>query len=352
KIHIDQYTGFTVEYKNWYKVVTNLINNEKYALVCCNQTLNDTSGYHAVVNTPLSSVSVTELSALPFFELLSLSDKVKAAQPSANVTSPCYGNITDGPQPGTSIEVVFSKVTASSSAGSSYIGFSSGDTIEINRYVVGMDLTNKNNETTVFSNINDFQSAVSSVDYIIDDTPLADFKGQNSFSAWLSAANYSLASSNNFIAGKNVYRTDGLINSNGYSDWPIRQSARADLVISDVIHMVYNTYEPDYSMTWLRAFAQLANSRMVSNATYPSCTDPLARLNTNQCSLSPFDPNRNSTNTTTESSQKESLSQGGKAGVAVGVIVGVAAASILGFFTWKKCSKAGTERTFYKMDDM
>jgi hypothetical protein len=80
-----------------------------------------------------------------------------------------------------------------------------------------MDLANQNNQTTIFSNINDFKSAIANVDYIIDDTPLVDFNGQNSFSAWLSAANYSLAASTPFISGKNVYRTDGLINSNGYS---------------------------------------------------------------------------------------------------------------------------------------
>jgi hypothetical protein len=116
--------------------------------------------------------------------------------------------------------------------------------------------------------------------------------------------------------------------------------------------MVYNTYEPDYSMTWLRAFAQLAKSRAVSNSTYPSCTDPLARLNMNQCSLTPFDPNGNSTDTSSEDKQEKNLSEGGKAGVAVGVIVGLSAACIIGFFTWKKCSKGGSERTFYKMDDM
>lgn len=57
-----------------------------------------------------------------------MSDRVKAAQPSTNVTSPCYDGITDSPQPGTSIQAIFTKATASNSAGVSYIGFSSDDT--------------------------------------------------------------------------------------------------------------------------------------------------------------------------------------------------------------------------------
>lgn len=39
---------------------------------------------------------------------MSLSDKVKSAQPSSNVTSPCYDGITDGPNTTTTtIDAVF-----------------------------------------------------------------------------------------------------------------------------------------------------------------------------------------------------------------------------------------------------
>lgn len=68
---IDSSNGFSVEYFDTYKVVYNLIKNEKYALVCCNNSLaNFTIGYHAAVNTPLNNVGVdNELDSLPFFEV-------------------------------------------------------------------------------------------------------------------------------------------------------------------------------------------------------------------------------------------------------------------------------------------
>lgn len=68
---IDSNNGFSVEYHETYKVLTNLITNEKYALVCCNNSLtNFTTGYHAALNTPLNTVGIaTELDSLPFFEV-------------------------------------------------------------------------------------------------------------------------------------------------------------------------------------------------------------------------------------------------------------------------------------------
>lgn len=104
--------GFTVEYFDNYKVVENLITNQKYALVCCNQSLANftSSGYHAVVNTPLTNVGIdTELDSLPFFELLNLSTVVKSASPSANITSPCFAGISDGPNSTTTtvIDAIF-----------------------------------------------------------------------------------------------------------------------------------------------------------------------------------------------------------------------------------------------------
>ncbi|KAI7903022.1 uncharacterized protein BX663DRAFT_551878 [Cokeromyces recurvatus] len=98
KVTIDENHGygFSVKYFDNYKVVENLITNEKYALVCCNQSLSNFtfSGYHAVVNTPLNYIGVeNELEVLPFFELLGISDKVKLINPSANITSPCFNGI-------------------------------------------------------------------------------------------------------------------------------------------------------------------------------------------------------------------------------------------------------------------
>lgn len=104
--------GFTVQYFDNYKVVENLITNQRYALVCCNQSLANFSstGYHAVVNTPLNSVGVdNELESLSYFELLNLSSVVKSAAPSANITSPCFTGVSDGPNTTTTtvIDAIF-----------------------------------------------------------------------------------------------------------------------------------------------------------------------------------------------------------------------------------------------------
>lgn len=72
KVASDSTNDYSVEYFDTYKVLTNLITNEKYALVCNrNGTSADlTSGFHAVVDTPLTAVGVdTELDVLPFFEV-------------------------------------------------------------------------------------------------------------------------------------------------------------------------------------------------------------------------------------------------------------------------------------------
>lgn len=123
--------GFTVQYFDNYKVVENLITNEKYALVCCNQSLANFSsaGYHAVVNTPLTNVGVdTELNSLPFFELLALSTVVKSASPSANVTSPCFAGVSDGPNGTTVIEAIFTAqaINAGVDSKPQYISVSAG----------------------------------------------------------------------------------------------------------------------------------------------------------------------------------------------------------------------------------
>jgi hypothetical protein len=80
-----------------------------------------------------------------------------------------------------------------------------------------MKLIAANNQSNVYQNISDFQNAISNVDFIIDDTPAANFKQDFVFSDWLNASGLTLNSPDNFIAGKNVFRTDKLINANGYS---------------------------------------------------------------------------------------------------------------------------------------
>lgn len=101
--------------------------------MCCNQSLANftSSGYHAVVNTPLTNVGIdTELDSLPFFELLNLSTVIKSASPSANVTSPCFDGISDGPNSTTPtvIDAIFTAQANNAALGTKpqYISVSAG----------------------------------------------------------------------------------------------------------------------------------------------------------------------------------------------------------------------------------
>ncbi|KAI8096130.1 hypothetical protein BDF21DRAFT_329915, partial [Thamnidium elegans] len=364
---IDPSTGFSVEYFDTYKVLRNLITNQSYALVCCNSALDDfKTGYHAVVNTPLTNVGVeTELESLPFFELLELKDVIKSAKPRANVTSPCFPDIADGPTNSSMvIDAIFTGKAVNGVVGANpqYISISAGSNeltplqnLTVKKF---MNLSNKcmkliapNNQSTIFQNTTEFHSALSKADFVIDDTPAANFKKDFAYTDWLKAGAYKPNNAASFIALKNVFRTDLLINAGGYSDWPIRHSARADLAISDVIHMVYNTYEPSYNMNWLRTFAQMKRSGFVSSKTYPSCTNPVPRINTNICSMGPFEPNSTDINAANTATSNKGLSTGGKVGIAIGVIIGVAALVAFGVFKYKRRGKP-VEGTFVKMNDI
>ncbi|CAO3587871.1 unnamed protein product [Absidia cylindrospora] len=93
-------TLFSVEYKKWYKVVTNHAANQKYALVCCGQypTGNkdfELQQYDAVINIPVKTVGVNgAFNVLPFLDLLHLQDTVQVINGYEDVTSPCYANVT------------------------------------------------------------------------------------------------------------------------------------------------------------------------------------------------------------------------------------------------------------------
>lgn len=119
--------------------------------------------------------------------------------------------------------------------------------------------------------------------------------------------------------------------------------------------MVYSTYEPSYNMTWLRTFARLNDPTFVSNATYPSCSNPVASLDLDVCSIAPFSPNTpvstSPTPSTNPSIHKE-LSVGAKIGIVIGVCAGVAALAVVGVFIYKRRSVQQKEGTFVRMNDM
>lgn len=80
-----------------------------------------------------------------------------------------------------------------------------------------MKLIAPNNQSTVFQNTTEFHSALSKVDFVIDDTPAANFKNDFAYNDWLKAGGYQPNNAASFIALKNVFRTDLLINAGGYS---------------------------------------------------------------------------------------------------------------------------------------
>ncbi|KAI8068182.1 uncharacterized protein B0P05DRAFT_580682 [Gilbertella persicaria] len=313
--------GFTVDYFDTYKVLTNLMTNQRYALVCCNQSLsNFTSGYHAAVNTPLTSVSVDQaLDVLPFFELLNITDKVKAVNPIQNVTSPCYAGISDSPH--TTVDAVFS---LSPGVGLPYISMSFDHQALtplqvkqiMNSFFLGMTLIHSLNQSTTYQNLSLFHQAIEHVDVLIDNSDPANFKANFAYGDWLKAIGLTPNSNTfAFLIEQAVYRTDRLMNTDGFSDWPVRHAARADLVLSDMIHMVYNTYEPSMNRTWFRAFAQLEDTQFISNTTYPTCTNVIQRLDLDSCRYQPFQPNKTLDITPKKSTNpniSHGLSTGGK----------------------------------------
>ncbi|CEG66001.1 hypothetical protein RMATCC62417_02662 [Rhizopus microsporus] len=417
-IHLDSSNGFSVEYFDNYKIVHNLLNNEKYMLVCCGMALDNNAGYTGVFSTPIQNIAIdSALYTLPFFELLNLTNHVQAIVPVNNVTSPCYANLTATPQNSTNLVTFTAKSNSTSSigvsandpsltplqqmswivyvayffdmedyasqlysslkvnyechksnldlSGAKNIAWTSYDgstwTLKYDNYTntliedSGMKLVSASKQTKTFSDLTEFQKALNTTDFVIDESPKSAFKDL-SFDSWLTAANFSPSSEFSFISGKAVYRTDGLVNINGYSDYAIRHYARPDLAIFDIIHMVYPTYGRSYNLTWLLAFAQSGRPLYVSNATYPSCTNPGVRIYTIECVAARFDPRNNATSNVPKPSNNpfihHGLSTGGKVGVAIGVIAAIAAISVIGTFVYRKTKHTQKERTFYRMQDL
>ncbi|KAI9013425.1 hypothetical protein CLU79DRAFT_397327 [Phycomyces nitens] len=123
----DTSNGFVVEYHNWYKVVRNLVTNENYAVVCCNQKATTLKGFTAILNEPLQTVGVSDAqSVLSFIELLGLSDVVRSANSYKAITSPCYTNLTATPNTATgTVDAIFAtRPTSNQLTNTPYISFS------------------------------------------------------------------------------------------------------------------------------------------------------------------------------------------------------------------------------------
>lgn len=104
-------------------------------------------------------------------------------------------------------------------------------------------------------------------------------------------------------------------------------------------------------MSWLRTFAQMKKPGFVSDVTYPSCINPVPRINTNICNMGAFKPNSTDLNTINTATSSKGLSTGGIVGVSIGVIIGIAALVAFGVFKYKRRGKP-VEGTFVKMNDI
>ena len=87
-------------------------------------------------------------------------------------------------------------------------------------FFIGGKLVEPNSaQSPVYASLNEFHTAVRYADFAIDITPLADL-GNQSYDSWLNLGGFNAnfdVYSEPFIVDKNVFRTDGLVNDNGYS---------------------------------------------------------------------------------------------------------------------------------------
>lgn len=116
--------GFTIEYRNYYKIVTNTILGKTYCLVGWQQALPEGCSSDSVIQTPVQSFSIDADSygVVPFIELLGLENNITKTN-TANMTSPC---IKDGSTDTstTTPQLVFS---TASSFGAPYVAYSGND---------------------------------------------------------------------------------------------------------------------------------------------------------------------------------------------------------------------------------
>ncbi|KAG2212345.1 hypothetical protein INT47_001705 [Mucor saturninus] len=117
-------SGFTIEYKNYYKVVTNIITGQKYCLVGWNQVRPEDCPQDSSFNVPIQEFNFDTDSyhAIPYIELLGIQTKLSGSVSIQNITSPC---ILDGSQNTkiTSPQMVLSL----RSVGLPYVSFSGND---------------------------------------------------------------------------------------------------------------------------------------------------------------------------------------------------------------------------------
>ncbi|KAI8584481.1 hypothetical protein K450DRAFT_608 [Umbelopsis ramanniana AG] len=221
-------------------------------------------------------------------------------------------------------------------------------------------------QDSTYSNVGNFHLALKGADMLLDTSPLSEGE---LWPQWLSIMNMVPGASlfyesEGYYKNRKVYRADGLVSKTGYSNFPERYAARPDLALMDMIAIQYPTFQNTYNTTWLYNFA-LGSSPQSFPANYV-CNNAYVML-TNQISCyldEPFTPPATQAAPTNETEtddggsnsssgdQSSSLSSGSKAGIAIGVIAGVAALGGAAFWFYRRRPTAEPSHNFYKMDEI
>nr|CAG8567745.1 12588_t:CDS:2 [Entrophospora candida] len=333
--------GFTLEYHNTYKIVTNLKTKEVYVLYCSSTKPNNTNipnTAKAFIQIPVKNVAGLENSTVSFLEILGVQSTLKYVTNNATIVSPCLQKNNSIESFGlniTNVDVVFTDGTSLNSGKDVSVSIDDdlspirkSEWIKFISSFYNLEKTalnslnalkiiyacNKNNlanipndkkkqiawvaynndtnqysattlditKTSATSSIQDFQKIIASAHIVIDQTKLV--YPNDKYEYWSKLFGYYNLNPNDkenpppyFIKNKLVFRTSKTKNALGFSDWNERSSSRPDIAIQDLIAVQYPTYQPNYKITWLERFFDSVSGNII---TKENCTTDLENAST------------------------------------------------------------------------
>ncbi|KAL1925630.1 uncharacterized protein VTP21DRAFT_513 [Calcarisporiella thermophila] len=191
---------------------------------------------------------------------------------------------------------------------------------------------NLKTSTVLFKDQKELHDTLSNVWLLIDSTQFTN--NNDSFDTWKKLFGYTagVGSSNEpFLRERRVFRTDGIKNNFGYSDWVESSAARPDLVLQDLIAAEYSTYQKTYTTHWLYNFARGSQFKSI-----PGCS----KVQIPQCQSNSFSDQENT-------SVSSGLSTGAKVGIGISVsivVIGILSALFLFY-------RRIYERRFVRLND-
>ncbi|KAG1153045.1 hypothetical protein G6F37_000068 [Rhizopus arrhizus] len=144
-----------------------------------------------------------------------------------------------------------------------------------------------------------------------------------------------------------VYSVNGLVNKNNISDWNQRAAARPDMVLLDIIHLLYPTtfnLPTNNYPVWISPY---------SNTNGTSFQHPVSHYgNCENMASSAFEDTVCSFSGYAGSIQdKPNLSAGDKAGISMGAIFGFIGACVVVYWLYKRYRQQRKRHQFYKLDE-